>query len=109
MSLSVAYCIRMLVAFEDVSLAKAFQYFTKPYLMPLVVVLIVPELLLMQFADFEALKDYAPYGASITALWMSVGLYRKILQTASCKRSRAILTTLLAGFVQGVIAGLILR
>ncbi|MGC6415995.1 MAG: hypothetical protein ACON3Z_02640 [Bradymonadia bacterium] len=109
MTLSVAYSVRVLIDPKRLTLNDALELVAKPYLLPLTVTLILPEIILIQFTHFGILQRYAPYGGVATAIWMSAGLYGAIYSTGSCTRMRAIVATLLAAFAQACIAGLILR
>ena len=109
MTLSVAYSVRVFIDPKRLTPNDALELVAKPYLLPLMVTLILPEIILIQFTHFEILQRYAPYGGVATAIWMGTGLYGAIYSTGSCTRMRAIVATLLAAFAQACIAGLILR
>ena len=80
----------------------------RPYLMPLLVFLIVPEIVIFMLSGFNGLGAATPYLGFATVLSISIGVYRAA-RKLGIRPGRAFLTTGLAAILQAIPAGALLR
>ena len=100
--------VRFTAQLGEVSTIHCWNQIQKPYLLPLLMVLILPEMLTYLFFGFEGVNKVAPYLGGAAALIISFGVYR-VTKRLGANTVRAFLATFLAAILQALPAGALLR